>query len=527
MHHITRIAHHFRLLHGWKAYATAFALGIGYTAAFPPFWLLPLAVLAFTGWMWMLQGAHTRRQLFAIGWWFGFGHHVTGLYWICIALGIDGGAFWWMMPFALCVLPAYLALYTGALGVLLRWRPFPPVAQVVVFALLWLVLEYIRAHLFYGFPWNLAGYVWTVSDAALQPAAWLGIYGMGLWAVLFCVSFSLLAPPEKPLATDNRMRGFIAVMGMTVVLWGAGGIRLMMAESLVENPSGANVRIVQANVEQSLKWDPAFQLEALQRHINLSTRTASENFEPDYIVWPETAMPFSLSEGSRWMPLLAGVAPEGGALLTGVVRRQENQAGWQVWNSLQLVTAGEDLPGSYDKHILVPFGEFIPLRSVLPFLPIDKITHGAVDFSAGSGAMPLTLPGKTGSVQPLICYEAIFPEFRTDDTEARPDWLLNITNDAWFGTSTGPYQHLHMARTRAVERGIPLVRAANTGISAAFDAFGRELGRLPLNSENIVDVVLPARTVAPTWYSRYGELTLIIICYILLLYVFRVRRKNT
>ena len=161
------------------------------------------------------------------------------------------------------------------------------------------------------------------------------------------------------------------------------------------------------------------------------------------------------------------------------------------------------------------------MRSVLSFLPIDKITHGATDFSQGSGASILELSGRAPHVQPLICYEAIFPEFRTHDEAERPDWLLNITNDAWFGVSTGPYQHLHMARTRAVERGIPLVRAANTGVSTAFDAFGRMLGEIPLNEENIIDVALPSRTIAPTWYSRHGEFTLLIICYILLIYTFR------
>lgn len=527
MQHVTRLANYFRSLQGWKAYAMAFALGVALTAAFPPFWALPLGILAFSGWLWLLQGVHGRKGRFAIGWWFGFGHHTTGLYWICIALGVDGGAFWWMMPFALCLLPAYLALYTGALGLLLRQRVLPPTQQVALFGLLWLVLEYIRAHLFYGFPWNLAGYIWTISDVTLQPASVFGIYGMSLWAVLFCGAFSLLAKPLVEVQPDNRLRGFAVIMAasLALLLWGA--VRLQQADTLVEPSSGANVRIVQANVAQSLKWDPAFQLEALQRHINLSNRPAEEGFAPDYIVWPETAMPYSLERGSRWHSLLAKVAPEQGRLLTGNVRHVGEGETWQVWNSLRVIAPDADIRASYDKHMLVPFGEFVPLRSVLSFLPMDKITQGSTDFTAGQGAELLDIAGDAPQVQPLICYEAIFPEFRTDDMEERPEWLLNITNDAWFGTSTGPYQHLHMTRTRAVERGIPLLRAANTGVSAAFDAFGRMLAHIPLNSANIVDVALPARTIAPTWYSRHGELTLIIICYILFIYIFMSRRKNT
>lgn len=528
MQYITGLAEYFRALQGWRAHLAAFGLGVCFTAAFPPFWLLPLAVLAFSGWLWMLQGAETRKTAFARGWWFGFGHHTTGLYWICIALGIDGGTFLWLMPFALCVLPAYLALYTGLVGVFVHMRRnLRPFEQVLWLALLWAVLEYIRAHFIYGFPWNLAGYIWTLSDATLQAASWLGAYGMGVWAVLFCAAFSLLAKPMgADIAKHSRRNGFIALMLVSLLLTGWGAVRLMHADEKVQAASGANIRIVQASVEQSLKWDPQFQIEALQRHINMSKREASAGFEPDYIIWPETAMPYPLEEGSRWVNLLSEIAPQQGELLTGTVRYEGQESNWRVWNSLQAVDSKQQITASYDKHILVPFGEFVPLRAWLGFLPMDKITHGSTDFSQGRGASVIELSGKAPLVQPLICYEAIFPDFRTDDRDQRPDWLLNITNDAWFGVSTGPYQHLHMVRTRAVERGIPLVRAANTGVSVTFDAFGRVLGDIPLNEKNIVDIALPSRTIAPTWYSVHGEATLIIICYILLICTFRRRSKT-
>jgi apolipoprotein N-acyltransferase len=515
---LSRIAEKFRAMQGWKAYASAFVLGLCYTLAFPPFWLLPLAILGFCGWLWLLQGAATPRRAFMLGWWFGFGHHTTGLYWICIALGIDGGAFWWLMPFALCVLPAYLALYTGAVGWVfahIRRRPFE---QVVCFSVVWVVAEYLRAHFIYGFPWNLSGYVWTISDATLQAASLVGAYGLSLWAVLFCAAFSLLTPP-RPQDRMAAGKGFIAVMlaSLAIVAWGHN--RLQGADEALQAPTDVTLRLVQANVEQSLKWDPLFQREALERHVRMSAQEPV----PDYIIWPETAMPYRVEEGSEGAAMLSQLAPPQGSIITGAVRSEGQGEDWQVWNSLRAVSTTGRVTATYDKAVLVPFGEFIPLRGLLP---VEKVTQGAKDFSAGPGPQVLSLGGAAPLVQPLICYEAIFADFG-DGAPQQPSagWLLNVTNDAWFGTSTGPYQHLHMARTRAVERGLPLVRVANTGVTAVFDAFGREVASLPLNTQGVLDVELPPALAVSGWYSKHGEFTLIIICYILLIYSFRASSK--
>lgn len=525
MNHLSRLAGRMRALRGWRAYGAAFMLGVCFTAAFPPFWLLPLAVLAFSGWIWMGQGAETRKQAFTIGWWFGFGHHTTGLYWICIALGIDGGAFWWLMPFALCLLPAYLALFTGAAGALCYKLRRGPLAQVVLFALAWLAMESLRANLFYGFPWNLAGYIWTINDATLQFASVGGIYGLSLWAALFCAAFSLLAPLETKFRC-RAYRGFAIVMAVSGLLAGWGAMRLLSADNNVQAATGVNLRLVQANVEQSLKWNPEFQWQALQRHISLSRQPAPDGMTPDIIIWPETAMPFQLAEGSQWVDMLANAAPKEGVLITGVVRSVGQGEGWQVWNSLRGVDAHGLLTQEYDKAVLVPFGEFVPLRSLLSFLPVEKVTQGTTDFSKGAGAKLLEMGGG-GKFQPLICYETIFSGFRPENGARETGWLLNITNDAWFGTSTGPYQHLHMARTRAVERGVPMVRVANTGVSAIFDSYGRMQGYLPLNSQGILDMELPSRLDAPSWYSRFGESTVIIICSILFISALSAGRKTT
>lgn len=512
------IADYFRALDGWKACFVAFALGVCFTAAFPPLWLLPLAVVAFSGLMWQLQGAATARKAFNIGWWFGFGHHTTGLYWICIALGVDGGAFIWLMPFTLCLLPAYLSIFIGFGLAFCRRIGRTHTQQVVLFAVVWLAMEYIRANLFYGFPWNLAGYIWTLSDVTLQPAALLGVYGLSLWAVLFCAAFSLLSP-QKDDSVRRSFGGFAVIMLMSVAVAGWGALRLNAPDAAPDKQAtDVQLRLVQGNVEQSLKWDPEFQKTALQKHISLS-RTPSDT-PPDYIIWPETAMPYHFESGSRWAQILGSFAPEKGTLITGVVRSQGARETWQVWNSLRAIDSAGRVVTNYDKSVLVPFGEFIPLRDVLSFLPIAKITQGTTDFTRGTGAQLLEIVGKAPLLQPLICYETIFPQYRPTDTAQRAGWLLNITNDAWFGTSSGPYQHLHMSRTRAVERGAPMVRVANTGVSAVFDAYGREIARIALNTQSILDVALPRKTDVPTWYSRYGEFTLIIICYILLIYTF-------
>ncbi|MCH2546038.1 MAG: apolipoprotein N-acyltransferase [Alphaproteobacteria bacterium] len=523
---VSGVANRLRALQGWKRNGTAFALGVCLTLAFPPFWILILAIFAFSGLLWLLEGATSTRSAFKTGWWFGFGHHITGLYWICIALGVDGGAFLWFLPFALCVLPAYLSLFIGLATALSHRFRRKPIEQVFVFALFWLVAEYVRAHLFYGFPWNLTGYIWTMSDQTLQPASLIGIYGLSLWAVIFGAAFSLLAQPNSR-GQKQATRGFIYIMLVTFIMVGWGQLRLSNSEHHETPASGVRVRLVQASVAQTLKWDPEFQMLALQRHINLSKRIPHDGVLPDYIIWPETAMPFRIEEGTQWTQTLAEIAPKTGALITGAVRTEGNSDDWQVWNSLRAIDASGHVALTYDKTVLVPFGEFIPLRSVLSFLPVAKITQGAKDFSVGGGAQLLSLPGDAPAMQPLICYETIFSGYRPDDDSTATGWLLNITNDAWFGTSTGPYQHLQMSRTRAVERGAPMVRVANTGVSAVFDAYGRTIGKIALNEQGVLDADLPGHLAVPTWYSRYGEFTLIIICYILFIFAFNRRSKIT
>jgi apolipoprotein N-acyltransferase len=259
------------------------------------------------------------------------------------------------------------------------------------------------------------------------------------------------------------------------------------------------LRLVQPNIPQTLKWDKSAEATNIQRHITMSL---SEGYESiTHLIWAESAMTFRLEEGGFWTQELGGIAPAKGALITGTVRVQPSNAPNTppaLFNSLNVITPDGQIAAVYDKRKLVPFGEYIPFRSILP---LDKITQGGIDFSTGTSAEPLHIRGAP-DMRPQICYEAIFPWLSHG---AYPHWILNITNDAWFGISTAPYQHFQMTRMRGVEQGVALIRSAGGGISGAVDAYGRVLSTLPLNSEGVLDTPLPQPAAAPTLYARYGN----------------------
>jgi apolipoprotein N-acyltransferase len=328
-----------------------------------------------------------------------------------------------------------------------------------------------------GFPWNLAGYGWAFSDWASQSVAWIGIYGLTALTVLAAALPSVLVGGSR-----GDRRALAAVWLIFAAMVCAGGWRLHGAEA--GDVPGVRLRIVQANISQHHKWDPALQMQGMERYMALSVQLGLKDIT--YVIWPETAVPYVLSENSTLGSILAQAVPPGGVLLTGTMRAEGQDETFRIWNSLVALNDKGAWLAWYDKHKLVPFGEFVPLRSVLP---VEKITHGNVDFSAGPGPRTLTA-GSAPPFSPLICYEAIFPEAAADAGQ-RPGWLLNVTNDAWFGISSGPYQHLAMARFRAIEQGVPLVRAANTGISVVTDAYGRVLAELPLGTQGVLDHALP------------------------------------
>jgi apolipoprotein N-acyltransferase len=268
------------------------------------------------------------------------------------------------------------------------------------------------------------------------------------------------------------------------LVWAGGALRL--AEATVEDVPGIRLRLVQGNVPQADKWRSELRNQWFGHHLRLSGDDAQGI---THVIWPESASPYPLSQVADARALIAQVVPPGGLLLTGGERFDFSQDPPKAWNSLFVVDDTGAVRAHYDKRDLVPFGEFMPLRDLLAKVGLDKLTPGSLDFQAGSGRTTIALPGLP-PFSPLICYETIFPG-RVFDPDARPAWLLNITNDGWFGKSSGPYQHLAMARMRAIEEGLPMVRAANTGISVVVDPWGRERARLDLGETGVLDAALP------------------------------------
>ena len=504
---LTALAGRLAAATGWRRRGLAFLLGALATLAQPPVGAMPALLLAVPGLLWLLDGVGTRRSAFALGWWFGFGFFVIGLYWISFALLVDIASFWWLMPVAVCGLPAVLALFTGFVTQAVWMAGAKGLPRVVAFALAWTIAEWLRGHLFTGFPWLLVGYGWVPWTPVLQTAAFTGIYGLSLLTLLVAGLPALLGEPAQPrrraLAMLAGGLGLIGALGI------AGAVRLDNSDTrMVE---GVLLRLVQANVAQSMKWEPREREGNFQRHLALSLSPSEKR--PTAVIWPETAITFFLAQDARHRFAVAAAVPPGGLILTGAPRATlaEDQT-VRFWNSLLAIDGSAAFAGSYDKAHLVPFGEYMPGRAWLPSW-VGTIASRGSDFSAGPGPRTLRLPGLP-PVSPLICYEVIFPGAVTDPAD-RPQWLLNLTNDGWYGLSAGPHQHFAISQTRAVEEGLPLVRVANTGISGVVDAYGRVTAKLGLGEAGFIDAGLPRALASPTFYGRWGDdalLALMLVC---------------
>jgi apolipoprotein N-acyltransferase len=496
------------------------ALVLGALAALtlPPFHLYPL-LLAFAGLLDLLRHTERRIDAFVLGWCFGFAHFLLGLYWIGIAFFTDAERFGAFAVPAVLLLCAYLALYPALaawLTVLYRWRS--PVASALVLALAWTAGEVVRGILFGGFPWNLIGYAFAQSTAISQLAALTGIHGLSLLAV------ALGALPAAWLDPNERApwRPLAAGAVILLAIWAGGALRL--ADAAAEPAAGVHLRLVQGNIAQEEKWRSEGRARAFERHIALS---AAGDGPVSHVIWPESAAPYPLDQDAIARGMIAEVVPPGGFLLTGGERFDLSSEPPLAWNALFVIDGTGALVARYDKRDLVPFGEFLPLRGLLSRIGLEKLTHGSIDFQPGPGRQTITLPGLP-PVSPLICYEAIFPG-SVVDPGARPAWLLNVTNDAWFGRSSGPYQHLAMARTRAIEEGLPLVRSANTGISAVVDPWGRTEARLGLGETGVLDAALPRPLPQATPFARTGPVIVLVPACALALcaLILEARRRRT
>lgn len=509
MNLLTRLQTGFAEARGWRRRLAALALGVLATAALPPFGFWPVLFAAFPGLVWLIAASTGARAAFGAGWWFGFGHFCAGLYWIGNALLVDGAKFIWMMPFAVGALPAVLGLFTGA-ATLLAWRLGRGLWLAPALAGAWILSEWLRSWVATGLPWNLIGHAWTASDAMMQNAAHVGIYGLGGATVLVASLPAWLVPglvpgPVPGSTARHGVRAALAGVALLTLMWAGGQVRLA-----ADPPagSGVRIRIVQASIPQRLKWREDTKEANLRRYVELSRGPGFEQVRA--VIWPETTVAFFLEQDERRRRMAAEAAPPGGLLITGAPRLERRADGPHVWNSLVALDAAGTVVGTYDKTHLVPYGEYVPLRD---WLPVEKVTPGLMDFSTGVGLRTLTLPGLP-PVGPLICYEVIFPG-RVVAAD-RPAWLLNLTNDGWYGDSTGPYQHFDITRVRAIEEGVPVVRAASTGISGVFDAHGRVVARADYDHVSVIDVELPGALTMNTTYGKYGD-NLPLACALMLL----------
>lgn len=479
----------------WSRRLILAILGAAAALAFPPVDAAPLFAIGIVGLIWVMETAERRRAAFGIGWWWSFGHFLAGFFWIANSFLIDPIRFGWMVPPVIAGLAAYMALFP-ALAVTAIWhRNAPPLARVLLLAATWTIAEWLRGHLFTGFPWNLAAYVWSFDSAMMQSAALWGSWGLSLLTILSAGLLSLMGRGDR--RRDLRAGG--AFVALLLALYGFGAWRLANGDG-AQVGTGVTLRLVQGNIDQVEKLTRAHRDRDIAQHLRLSTMTPGLD-KVRAVIWPETAATLFLDRSPDWRAYVAAAAPRHGLLITGTLRGDPPQGEPNhYWNSLAVIDPLGNIIATADKFHLVPLGEYVPMHDLLgPF--IGKLTAGAGDFSAGPGPITVRAPNLP-PFSPLICYEVIFPGAVTDPAD-RPDWLLNVTNDGWFGRSPGPYQHFASARFRAVEEGLPLARAANTGITAMVDPFGRVVSALPLGTEGALDVLLPA-PLTPTLFARTG-----------------------
>lgn len=484
--------------------ALAAIVGLACGAGQAPLQAWPIALIGMTIGAFLWVQTITPRAAATVGWWLGFGAFLSSTFWIAEPFLVNPMRHGWMIPFALFGMAGGLALFWAAAFYLAKRFG----AGLLALTVLWSLAEVLRGFIFTGFPWALPAYIWLDTPVA-QLAAYVGPYGLS------ALTFGLVALCVRACLSQT-WRGVVWPVLALAAMFGLGLLRL--TQPLPGNTDHM-LRIVQPNAAQHLKWDPAFVPMFFDRALELSDPEGA-----DLIIWPETSIAAPLYAAG---PYLDQVAARTGTVPVVVGVQRVN--GYRGYNSAAVIDANGAVAQIYDKRHLVPFGEYMPLPKLMSALGLRTFTaQEGFGFSAGDTEMLFDF-GPLGKALPLICYEAIFP--RDTRSAIRPDWLLQITNDAWFGTLTGPQQSLAQARFRAIETGLPMVRAANTGISAITDARGDIQVAIPLGQAGGVTAALP-HALPPTLYARIGErgvlgfLSLLALCAWLLPLGRRFRKTN-
>ncbi len=500
---------------GWRRAAIALAAGALSSLAMAPFNAWPVLFVTFPVMVWLLDGVGAGRwnglpAAALTGWWFGFGYFVPGLYWIGYAFLVDAASFGWLLPIAVSGLPAYLALFTALGFALARALWSRDAARILALAAALTVSEWLRGHVLTGFPWNAFGYALSEPLALAQTASLIGLWGMTF------LSVAIFAAPATLIDGSRARRGWAAPLAALVLLAVMG---IYGAVRLTGHPmhqaAGVKLRIMQPDVPQDQRFNYSAKAEVMRKYLTLSDRATGPQTsgvrDATILIWPESAFPFFLTREGDAMAQIAELLPPGTVLITGAVRAPDLPPGTPVrraYNSIYLIGDDGGILSVYDKLHLVPFGEYLPFQSIMEKFGFEQLTKVRGGFLPGARRRAIEVP-RAPSMLPLICYEAIFPS-DTAVGDDRPGWIVNLTNDGWFGISTGPYQHLQQARWRAIEQGLPLVRAANTGISAVIDPLGRIVASLGLGEEGVLDARLPL-ALPQTVYGRVGDIPTVVI----------------
>lgn len=458
------------------------ALGFAPTSAI---WLL---FLVFPLFLVLINKAQTKKGFFATGFVFGFAQGAVSLFWVTNALLLDAEHLWFLIPLVPVGFGLFFGLFWG-IAALFCYKIPKGFYQILALATGVCFSEWVRSWFLTGFPWNLLGNVWTPFLPVLQSASVWGVYGLSFFSVLwFCA----------PLLIATQRKAFYAVLFSFVLVAGLGFFRL--AEDKGQTVWGMQLRLVQPAIPQTLKWNKEAAEENFKKHIRLSRKEGREKVT--HVLWSESASPYLLNVDEGALAMTISAVPQNGTLITGSLRAVDNR---HLANSILVINDVGQIKAHYDKSHLVPFGEYVPLRGILPF---DKVVPIASDLVAGSGVQTRPVP-HAPSAGFLVCYEVIFPA-EVVHPEHRPQWLINVTNDGWYGLSAGPYQHLAAAQMRAVEEGLPLVRVAGSGISAVISPYGQIKASLPLGAEGVLDAALP-RALPPTFYARFHNIVVFVL----------------
>ena len=512
---LIRLAHSIMLAWGWRRALIAFVAGVASALALAPINAWPVMFLTFPVLVWLIDGAAASRWSGAaaaalVGWCFGFGYFLAGLYWVGYAFLVDAKTFGWLLPVAVAGLPAYLALYTAAGVAAARLIWVRGAERVLALAGMLTVAEWLRGHWFSGFPWNTFGYALTEPLALAQGASLVGIWGLTFLAIAIFSTPAVVTDDRAD--TPRPLRPVITGLLVLVAVGAYGAVRL--AANPTTYVDGVRLRIMQPNLQQDAKFNYSAKDEVMSRYLRLSDRATGPQSsgvrDVTHLIWPEAAFPFFLTREPDALAQIVQMLQPNTVLITGAVRAAQNAPNERVsraYNSIYVIDHDGSILGIYDKVHLVPFGEYLPFQTLLEKLGLQQLTKVVGGFLSGDRRRAMDVP-HAPKMLPLICYEAIFPGDAVPPGE-RPGWLVNVTNDGWFGLSSGPYQHFQQARVLAIAEGLPLVRAANTGISAVVDPVGRVIRSLPLGDEGVLDSPLP-RALGVTVYARTGNFAVLL-----------------